>query len=469
VSESSASQQPGVCDAGASSQATDVETDEAMLDELQRETFDYFVHEYDPKTGLIADKTAPDSPSSIAAVGLGLASLAVGVERGLMDRDEAARRTETVLTFLWEAPQGREPDAAGYRGFFYHFLDMQTGRRAWRCELSTVDTAFLVAGALAAAIYFDGTSEPEQHVRTLAQQIWERVDWKWALNDGLTLSHGWKAELGFLPYRWEGYSEALLLYILGLASPTHPISASSYAAWASTYCWREIWGLECLYAGPLFVHQLSHIWIDFQDIQDGPMRDHGIDYFENSRRATLVHQQYAIRNPLAYRLYGEHCWGITACDGPGDVVIRVEGIERHFYDYIARGAPYGPDDGTIAPWAVVASLPFAPEIVLPTIHHFIEKIHLKTHHPYGFEASFNPTFPMQGPEKCGWVSPWAYGVNQGPIMLMIENYRSNLLWGLMKRCSPITEGLRRAGFTGGWLESTTRNERSCPIDDRDKR
>ena len=204
-----------------------------------------------------------------------------------------------------------------------------------------------------------------------------------------------------------------------------------------------------LYSGSLFTHQLSHIWIDFRGIQDAFMRAHGLDYFENSRRATYVQQQYAIRNPLGFEGYGEYCWGLTASDGPGWTVRVLNGIERRFFDYIARGAPYGPDDGTIAPWAVVASLPFAPEIVLPTIQHF-DQLDLGMLRPYGFKATFNPTFAVEG-DRRGWVSPWHFGIDQGPIVLMIENYRSGLLWGVMRRCPYVVTGLRRAGFTNGWL------------------
>lgn len=429
--------------------------DASLCDELQKETFGYFLNEFNPVTGLIADKTAPGWPASIAAVGLALSAFSVGVERKLLDREEAVRRVKTTLEFLWNAPQGEGGDTSGYRGFFYHFLDMETGRRAWRCELSTVDSAFLIAGALAAGVYFDRMSESERMIRELAWQIWERADWEWALNGGPTLTHGWKPESGFLQYRWQGYDEALLLYVLALASPTHPIPAGSYNEWARTYSWKKIYGQEYLYAGPLFTHQLSHVWVDFRKIQDAPMREHGTDYFENSRRATLVHQQYAISNPLGHALYGEHCWGLTACDGPGNTTLVVDGVTRRFYDYIARGAPFGPDDGTIAPWSVVASLPFAPEIVLPTIRFFVEKLHLKNH-PYGFEATFNATYPVKENRPYGWVSPWTYGLNQGPIVLMIENYRSGFFWNLMKRCPPIGEGLRRAGFTGGWLSNDSR-------------
>ena len=282
------------------------------------------------------------------------------------------RAVLTKLRFFWNSPQGPEPDATGYKGFYYHFLDMETGRRVWECELSTIDSAFLLAGMLTAATYFDHDTEDEHEIRTLADALYRRADWRWAQNGGATLTHGWRPESGFIPHRWEGYDEGLLLYVLGLGSPTYPLPEESYAAWTATYQWKEIYGHEYLYSGPLFTHQLSHMWIDFRGIQDAFMRDRGIDYFENSRRATYVQREYAIRNPLEFEGYGEQCWGITASDGPGWTVRTINGIERRFFDYIARGAPYGPDDGTIAPWAVVASLPFAPEIVLPTIRNFAD-------------------------------------------------------------------------------------------------
>jgi hypothetical protein len=229
------------------------------------------------------------------------------------------------------------------------------------------------------------------------------------------------------------------------------LPASTYEAWSSTYQWKHSFGYDYLYAGSLFTHQLSHIWIDFRGIQDKFMRDKGTDYFENSRRATYVQQQYAISNPLKFYGYGSCCWGITASDGPGPDTIKVDGVERQFFDYVARAVPYGPDDGTIAPWAVVASLPFAPEIVLPAIDHFIHRLELKEFNSYGFKATFNATYPGRTGGASGWVSPWHYGLNQGPIVLMIENYRSGLFWRLTRKCSYICSGLRRAGFTGAWL------------------
>jgi hypothetical protein len=426
-------------------------TIEAELEILQRESFSYFLHETNPANGLVIDKTAPDWPASIAAVGFALAAYAAGTERGFMSRGAAAKRTLATLRFFWNSKQGPEPDATGYQGFYYHFLDMQTGRRAWQCELSTVDSAFLLAGMLTARGYFDRDTTEEQEIRTLADSLYRRANWQWAQNHGATLTHGWKPEGGFLPYRWAGYDEALLLYVLALGSPTYPLPDGSYGAWSSTYQWRQCYGYEYLYAGSLFTHQLSHIWIDFRGIQDTFMRDKGMDYFENSRRATYVQQQYAISNPGKFNGYGSCCWGITASDGPGPKTISVDGIERQFFGYVARAVPNGPDDGTVAPWAVVASLPFAAEIVLPAIEHFIHRLKLKESNPYGFRATFNATHPGSSESACGWVSPWHFGLNQGPVVLMIENYRSGLFWRLTRKCAHICGGLRRAGFTGGWL------------------
>jgi hypothetical protein len=429
-------------------------TVDAELDKLQRETFGYFLHETNAANGLVIDKTAAGWPASIAATGLGLACYPVAVERRFMSRAAAVERTLATLRFFWNSPQGDEPDATGYNGFYYHFLDMQTGRRAWQCELSTVDSGFLLAGALTAMAYFDAGTPNEREIGQLADALYRRANWQWAQDGGATVTHGWKSESGFLQYRWQGYDEALLLYVLGLASPTHPLPEESYTAWASTYRWEQCHGQEYLYGGPLFIHQLSHVWIDFRGIQDAFMREKAIDYFENSRRATYVQQHYAIDNPLKFKDYGPHCWGITASEGPGPDTLNIDGIDRQFFDYEGRGVPYGPDDGTLAPWALVASLPFAPEIVLPAIHHCIHQAKMTQFNRYGFKASFNPTHPgIPGNPYGWWVSPWHFGLNQGPIVLMIENYRTGRLWQLMRSCPYIAGGLRRAGFRGGWLTS----------------
>ncbi|HSE22594.1 MAG TPA: glucoamylase family protein [Pyrinomonadaceae bacterium] len=424
-------------------------SDEALV-KLQRDTFGYFTNETNLRNGLVPDNTRKGAHSSIAAIGLGLAAYPVGVQQNFISREEAVLRVLTTLRFFWNSPHGPEPDVTGYKGFYYHFLEMESGRRAWRSELSTIDSSILIAGALAAATYFNGETQEETEIRSLADNLYQRMDWSWMLGDDAKVVMGWKPEEGFLPWLWEGYNESILLHVLSLASPTHPLSRETYQAFTRSYDWRTIYGREFLYSGPLFIHQLSHIWIDFRGIQDDFMREKGIDYFENSRRATYIQQEYAIRNPNKFRAYGEYTWGVTASDGPGPSTLVIDGIERHFFDYEARGAPFGPDDGTIAPWAAVAALPFAPEIVLPTLQHFNDAYPAVTS-KYGFKCSFNPTFNDGNQGERGWISKGYYGLDQGPIVLMIENYRTGFFWELMKRCPYIVDGLRRAGFTGGWL------------------
>ncbi|MGH8182739.1 MAG: glucoamylase family protein, partial [Rhodanobacteraceae bacterium] len=265
----------------------------------------------------------------------------------------------------------------------------------------------------------------------------------------------------FLVNRWLGYNEAMILYVLALAAPEFSVTPAAYNAWTSTFNWKRIYGRDVLYAGPLFIHQFSHIWLDLAGIQDKFMAAKKTDYFANSREMTHVHRQYAIRNPHKFEGYEKNCWGFTASDGPADATQKFRDHEQKFYDYIARGAPYGPDDGTISPWAAIASLPFAPEIVLDEIRHLEALI---GHSPagYGFHASFNLSWPedhitgvtctmVDGKQVCAWVSPWHFALNQGPIVLMIENYRSRAVWNLMRECPPIKLGLQRAGFTGEWL------------------
>ena len=420
------------------------------LNALQKSTFTYFWRETNPANGLLPDNTLLAPPASIAGVGLALATYAVGVTRGFVTRAQALERTLTTLRFFWTSPQGTGADATGHRGFYYHFLDVTTGRRAWQCELSTIDTTILLAGVLTAGAFFDRNTKREREVRDLAEKLYARVDWLWASNSGVTVTHGWTPERGFLRPRWQGYSEGLLLYVLGLGSPTFPLPEESYRAWTSTYRWRTLYGHEFLYGGPLFMHQLSHLWIDFRGIQDAYMRDKGIDYFENSRRATYVQQAYAMRNPKRFTGYGEHLWGVTASNGPGPATRRVNGVTRRFLGYRARAVPNGPDDGTLAPWAVVASLPFAPEIVLPTLQHCLDR-YPKMLNKYGLVCSVNPTFPGSPRRRGGWMSRGHFALDQGPVVVMIENYRSGLLWRLMRRCPFVVNGLRRAGFNHGWL------------------
>jgi len=435
---------------GVSTPTNELLTDDDLAD-LQWTTVQYYLKETNPRNGLVRDKTDPTAPASIAAVGMALATLPVASERGVLPRPLVAKYAHTTLRFFHESRQGPEPDATGYKGFYYHFIDMHAGRRVWQCELSTIDSAFLFAGMLTCAAYFDGDTAEEAEIRRLATDLYGRADWNWVRDGGAAVTHGWKPESGFIPHRWTGYDEALLLYILGLGSPTHPLPPESYAAYCATYPWKKIYDQELLYSGPLFTHQLSHLWIDLRGIRDAYMRERGSDYFANSRAATYVQQEYAVRNPMEFVGYGEHCWGFTACDGPGWERRIVHGIERQFFDYIARGAPFGPDDGTVAPWAVIASLPFAPEIVMPAIRH-LESLDLGMTMPFGFKPSFNQSFKVENSATGWWVTPHHFGIDQGPIVLAIENYRTGLIWNVMRHSPYMVAGLRRAGFTGGWLE-----------------
>jgi hypothetical protein len=443
--------QPATTDTLPTSDERDLLPADLDLDRLQWTSVLYHLHETNFDNGLVRDKTDPSAPCSIAAVGMALATIPVVIERGVLFRAFAAKLGRRRLRLLYELPQGTQPDASGYKGFFYHFLDIETGRRASHCELSTIDSAFLFAGMLAAATYFDHEMADEAEVRRLADALYRRADWNWARNGGATITQGWRPETGFLPTRYEGYDEGLLLYVLGLGSPTHPLSPESYAEFCSTYQWKQIHGRELLYSGPLFTHQLSHLWIDFRGIRDGFVRDRGSDYFKNSRQATFVQQEHAVRNPMQFVGYGKNCWGFTACDGPGWVKGTVGGVERQFFGYAARGAPFGPDDGTVAPWVVIASLPFAPEVVVPTVCRCAGLELDGQDRRYGFKRSFNQTFRIDDSPTGWWVTPYDFGIDQGPVALMIENYRSGLLWNVMRRCPYIVDGLRRAGFKGGWL------------------
>ena len=422
--------------------------DEELLDRFQRAAFGYFVEEFNPANGLVADTSRPGAPCSIAVVGFALSSYPVGVERGWMERGEVVSRTLATLRFFWNSEQGEEAHVTGYRGFFYHFLDMETGKRVWDSELSLIDSTLLLAGALTAAAYFDAANPEETEIRSLADALYRRVEWAWALGGEATVRQGWKPGSGYLHYGWGGYDEATILYVLGLGSPTHPLPDDTFRSWTATYQWENIYGIDVLYGGPLFVHQFSHAWIDFAGIRDAFMREKGCDYFENSRRAVLIQREYARRNPHDFAGYGADCWGLSAGDGPGRFIAGANGTGQSFFSYAARGAPFGPDDGTIAPSATLASVPFAPELVLPALRH------LTTRFPGVVDqgrlpSGFNPT--LAGRDGTPWVSEGYFGLDQGIIVLMIENYRSGLLWRLMRACPYIRTGLLRAGFSGGWL------------------
>jgi hypothetical protein len=437
---------------------------EALLDTISRRTFDFFWERTDARTGLTPDRWPTQSFSSIAAVGFALTAYPIGAERGYVTRDAAAERVLTTLRFFYQLPQG--PAAAGvggHQGFFYHFLDPASGLRFQTVELSTVDTSLLLAGALFCQQYFDRAGGLEPAIRAYADSLYRRTDWAWAQPRPPLVTMGWYPERGFHQLDWRGFNEAMLVYILALGSPTHPIAAEAWSAWTSTYTWGEFHGQSHLGFAPLFGHQYSQVWVDFRGIRDAYMRGRGIDYFENSRRAAYAQRGYAIANPDGWAGYGADIWGLTASDGPADVTHAVNGVPRRFFTYAARGASYNEvrDDGTLAPTAAASSIAFAPEIAGPAILAMRLRYGEGGFGQYGFLDAFNPTWqwsdvPLQHgrllPGK-GWFDTDYLGIDQGPIVAMIANYRSDLVWQYMRKSPYVIQGLRRAGFTGGWLDA----------------
>jgi hypothetical protein len=424
----------------------DQESDEALLDRLQRGAFGYFVEFGNSANGLVADTSRPGSPCSIAVVGFALSCYPIAVERGWMTRADARARTLNALRFFARSAQSDQADATGYKGLYYHFLDMQSGRRVWQCELSLVDTALLLAGVLVAAMYFDGDGE-EAAVRALAHELYERIDWAWALTEDETFAQGWRPESGFLHYGWEGYNEAMILYILAIGSDADPIPAAAFGHWKTTYQWENLLGVDTLYSGPLFTHLFSHAWIDFRGIQDEFMRQVDFDYFRNSQSAVAIQREYAARNPKGFVGYGKDFWGVTAGDGPSNQDRGPEARDRRFYGYMSRGVPYGPDDGTIAPWAMLATLPFGAGAALKGTRHLL-CAYPQVCTSDRFSSGFNPGKLAAG---GGWLSQGWYGLDQGVLMMMIENHRSGLIWNLTRASAVLQRGLKKAGFAGGWL------------------
>jgi hypothetical protein len=438
---------------------------EALLDLVQERTFRWFWELANPANGLVPDRWPTKSFSSVAAVGFGLTVYPIGAERGWITREDARERTLTTLRFLRSAPQGPSSrGTTGYKGFFYHFLDMDSGERFKDVELSTIDTTLLMAGVLAAQSYFDRDDAGEIEIRSLADELYRRVEWDWAQPHAPLVNHGWKPEVGFLPYDWGGggYDESMILYVLALGSPTHPIDPAAWSAMTRNFRWDRFHGQEYVPFNALFGYQYSHVWIDFKGIRDDFGRAHDADYFENSRRATYAHRAYAIANPPGFRDYGENIWGLTACDGPADVTVTIDGRKRTFHTYWARGCSTveTTDDGTIAPTAAASSMPFAPEIVIPAVEEMYRRYGDRLFTMYGFLDSFNPTLRRTDvvlqhgrvDPELGWFDGDYLGIDQGPIVAMIENHRTQLVWKVMRRNPYVVAGLKRAGFTGGWLE-----------------
>jgi hypothetical protein len=436
---------------------------QALVDDLQQRTFRFFWESANPANGLIPDHYPGESFSSIAAVGFGLTAYGVGVERGYITREQAIERTLATLRFFDTAPQGDSEDGdSGYQGFFYHFLDMQSGKRFARwTEVSTVDTTLLLGGVLFAQSYYDRDTSAEHEIRTLADRIYRRVNWNWAQVRAPLISMGWTPGGKFIPADWKGYNEGMLVYILALGSPTHPVGPEAWTAWLSTnpLTWGTFEGQTFLNFGPLFGHQYSQVWIDFRGIRDAWSREHGLDYFENSRRAVIAQRNYAIANPGGWTGYGKNVWGLTASNGPGGFIVEGHGRREKFQGYTARGAGLGDivDDGTIAPTAAAGSIAFAPALVIPALAEMKRLYGKDIYNRYGFVDAFNPSFHIHTLLRTGklvpmgWVDNEQLGIDQGPIVLMIANWRHDFVWNVMKKNPYIRKGLERAGFEGGWL------------------
>lgn len=418
--------------------------EELMLDTIQYKTFQFFVNEHHTEWGIVKDRTTSWAPASIASTGFGIPSFAIGAERDWMTRDEAARITLNMLDFLINSAQSADTNVTGYKGFYYHFLRMDSGTREWNCELSTVDTGLLMMGIIFARNYYHLDNATENRIRLLAGQLLDRIDWDFMEmpagdHYAHSISMGWYPEKGLHHMGWIGYNEALFLYVLAAGSGMTNVE-QGYQSWLRSYKWETPYpGLSHAAFAPLFGHQFSQAYIDCRGLVDQYMKEKGIDYFENSRRATYVQRQYAIENPKGWTGYDSLCWGVTASDGPTDLY---NFDDKEFLGYAGRGTS-GPDhnyydDGTIAPYGPISSLPFAPEIVLPTIKSINAKYGDMLWGKYGYYDAFNLT--------AGWVDDDYIGIDQGPLLIMIENFRTGLVWEYTMKDPIIQQGLARLGF-----------------------
>ena len=436
----------------------------AFYEDIEKRTFRFFWETVNRKNGLVPDRWPTPSFSSIAAVGFALPAYAIGAERGWCTRTEARDVTLTTLRFFWNAPQGPEATGtAGHKGFFYHFLNMETGLRHRDVELSSVDTTILLLGMLFAAEYFDRSDAAEQEIRKLAAALYARADWNFFRFDGRTpISMGWHPGSGLIPANWTGFNEGMFVNILALGSLTFPGPDNLWQAWTEPYpkFWRGEGVTRRLAFAPLFPGQYSQIFIDFRGIRDAVMREAGFDYFENSRRETYANRTYCVANPMRWDGYSERLWGLAACDGPGNFKLPYKGETRQFFGYSARGPvgdPDGRDDGTLTPSAALGALPFAPEIAIPAAEAMIR--YPRLYSEYGFLDAFNPSFKYDVRHletgsvdpASGWVATDYLGIDQGPILLQAANYRDDFVWRYTRRIPAVRLGLKRAGFTGGWL------------------
>jgi len=387
--------------------------DQRFLEEMERANFLFFWEQANPYTGLIKDRSQANGPdprdvASIAATGFGLTALCIADQHGWEKPGKLKERARNTLRFLLK----RAPHE---HGFFYHFMQMHTGERAFESEISSIDTSLLLCGALACRVHFD-----DAEIKDLATQMYERVDWPWMLHGGATLSHGWKPETGFLKYRWDLYCELMMIYLLGLGSPTRPLPAECWDAWR-----RPIFEYQgAKYVGsdaPLFVHQYSHAWFDFRG-----KRDKYADYFANSVIATEAHKKWCISLAKQFPDYSEDLWGITSSDSP--------------HGYVAWGGPppMGPIDGTVVPAAAGGSLAFLPQDALRVLGAIRNRYAKKTWKRYGFVDAFNPL--------TNWFNADVIGINLGITLLMAENGRSGFVWETFMKNEDVRRGMERAGF-----------------------
>jgi hypothetical protein len=388
-------------------------TDEQLLDAMQRAIFDFFWTEANPATGQVKDRALAAGGdtrkmSSIAATGFGLAALCIGDQRGYRASADVATRVRNTLRFTYNAlPQ--------VHGFFYHFVNMDTGQRWEKCELSSIDSSILLCGILTARQYF-----ADAEIKDLATKIYERVDWPWMMNGGSTLTMGWHPETGFIDARWEHYCELMMIYLLAIGSPTHPIPADTWKAWSRpTYTYQ---GITYISSGdPLFTHQYSQAFYDFRN-----KRDAYADYFENSVKATRAHKLFCLSLHDRFPDYSEDLWGISASD-------YVDG-------YTAWGGPpaMGPIDGSIVPCATGGSLPFLFEDCMRVQRTLRGPYGSKVWGRYSFLDAFNPL--------TGWYDTDVLGIDLGITMLMAENHRTGLVWQTFMKNPEAQQAMQKVGF-----------------------
>lgn len=421
--------------------------EETFLDTLQYRSFLYFLNEINPKNGLVKDRSTNDSPASIAAVGWAIPVWAIGAEKKWISRQKACELTLSALRFFYHSEQSAKPDATGYQGFYYHFIGMDRGERVWNCELSSIDTAWLIAGIRFASQYYIGKDQQEKEIRELADSLTQRINWDlFTIPDGVerfggSLSMAWSPEKGLKHWGWTGLNEGLFLYILAAGSG-YKDAVKAYDVWLSEYRFEEPYpGLVHVPFGPLFGHQYSQMFVDFRGLKDRYMIGKDLDYFENSRRALLTQRMYAIENPNNFIGYDSLTWGLSACDGPGnDYILNGEPMRG----YSARGTTgakeWTDDDGTIAPTATGGAIVFEPEIVIPTLKNIYDVYGEKgLWGKYGFKDAFNPT--------VDWYAEDYLGLDQGPIVIMIENLRNGFVWRYMMKDPVIKRGLSVLDFS----------------------